>query len=127
MLEFLNKFLASGSFIPHGHCYLWQRDLVLLHLISDALIGLAYFSIPLTLLYFANRRKDLPFNWIFLLFGAFIIACGTTHFLAIWTLWYPTYWVSGLVKAITAVVSVYTALVLVALVPQALALPSLAE
>lgn len=107
MLELIKNFLMPQPFIPHGHCYLWQPDLVWLHLISDTLTGLAYYSIPLTLLYFVRKRKDLPFNWIFILFGSFIVACGTTHFLEVWTLWYPVYYLSGLVKAVTATVSIY--------------------
>jgi hypothetical protein len=120
-------FFTSGSFIPHGHCYLWQTNLVWLHILSDAFIALAYYSIPATLYYFVRKRQDLPFDWIFLLFSAFIVACGTTHLIEIWTLWYPTYWVSGFVKAITALISVITALQLIPLVPQALALPSPAQ
>jgi PAS domain S-box-containing protein len=115
------------GFIPHGHCYLWKPELVGLHVISDALIALAYYSIPLTLVYFVRKRSDLPFNWIFLLFGAFIIACGTTHILQIWTLWHPNYWLSGYLKAITAAVSVCTAVLLIPLIPKALALPSPAQ
>lgn len=124
MWEFLTNIFASDSFIPHGHCYLWKSELVWLHIMSDFLIAIAYYSIPITLVYFVSKRQDLPFNWIFLLFGTFIIACGTTHLIEIWTLWYPTYWLSGFVKSLTAIVSVYTALELVPLVPKALALPS---
>ncbi|MEW6494608.1 MAG: ATP-binding protein [Cyanobacteriota bacterium] len=127
MLEGLKHLFAAGTFIPHGHCYLWKPELVWLHVMSDALIAIAYYSIPVTLVYFVRKRGDLPFNWIFLLFGAFIIACGTTHLMEIWTLWHPIYWVSGLLKAITAVVSLYTAAELVPLVPKALALPSPAQ
>ncbi|MBW4557595.1 MAG: response regulator [Trichormus sp. ATA11-4-KO1] len=118
---------SSGSFIPHGHCYLWQTKLVWLHLLSDALIAIAYYSIPATLFYFVRKRQDLPFYWIFLLFSAFIVACGTTHLMAIWTLWHPTYWLSGLVKAGTATISLITAVALLPLVPKALALPSPAQ
>ncbi len=127
MLEVLKIFFASGPFIPHGHCYLWKPHLVWLHILSDSLIALAYYSIPVTLVYFVRKRQDLPFNWIFLLFGSFIVACGTTHVIEIWTLWHPTYWLSGSIKAATAMVSVYTALELVPLVPKALALPSPAQ
>lgn len=127
MLEVLKNLFTSRMFIPHGHCYLWKPELVWLHIMGDALIALAYYSIPITLVYFVRKRVDLPFNWIFLLFGAFIVACGTTHVMEIWTLWHPTYWLSGLIKAITAVVSVCTAVLLVPLVPQALALPSPAK
>ena len=65
--------MMSDLFIPHGHCYLWNTQLVGLHLLSDLTIAIAYFSIPLTLFYFVEQREDLPFNWIFTLFGAFII------------------------------------------------------
>jgi PAS domain S-box-containing protein len=119
--------LASSPFIPHGHCYLWNRELVWLHLLSDSCIALAYYSIPLTLLYFVQKRKDLPFNWIFLLFSAFIVACGTTHIMEVWTLWHPSYWLSGILKALTALISLYTAIVLVRLLPAALALVSPAQ
>ncbi|MBE8990912.1 response regulator [Nostoc sp. LEGE 12450] len=124
MSELWANFFTSGSFIPHGHCYLWQTNLVWLHILSDAFIALAYYSIPATLFYFVRKRQDLPFDWIFLLFSAFIVACGTTHLIEIWTLWHPTYWVSGFVKVVTAIISVITAVQLVSLVPQALALPS---
>ncbi len=124
MSELWVNLFSSGPFIPHGHCYLWKTDLVLLHIVSDALIALAYYSIPTTLFYFVRKRRDLPFDWIFLLFSAFIVACGSTHIIEIWTLWYPTYWVSGLVKAVTAVISLSTAVLLVFSVPQLLAIPS---
>ena len=122
--EFWTNFLTSESFIPHGHCYLWQTNLVWLHILSDAFIALAYYSIPATLFYFVRKRQDLPFDWIFLLFSGFIVACGTTHLMEIWTLWHPIYWMSGFLKAVTATISVITAVELIPLVPQALALPS---
>lgn len=124
MWNSLTNFFYSGNFIPHGHCYLWKPELVWLNVISDSLIALAYYSIPVLLVYFVSKRRDLPFHWMFLLFGAFIISCGTTHLLEVWTLWYPHYWLSSFFKVITALVSMYTALELVPLLPKALALPS---
>ena len=109
--------------MPHGHCYLWNPQLVWLHVVSDALIALAYLSIPFTLVYLARKRRDIPFNGIFFSFGMFIVACGTTHVMEIWTLWTPAYWISGTVKAVTAVASIATALFLIRLVPGALAIP----
>jgi len=127
MKEIFKTLFISENFIPHGHCYLWNPGLVWLHILSDTLIALAYYSIPLTLAYFAHKRQDLPFKSIFFLFIAFILSCGTTHILEVWTLWHPVYWLSGSVKAITALVSIYTALKLWSLIPQALALPSRVE
>ncbi|ACC83774.1 EAL domain-containing protein [Nostoc punctiforme] len=127
MLEFWKSLFAYKQFIPHGHCYLWKPELVGLHIVSDSLIALAYYSIPIALVYFVRKRQDFPFNWIFLLFATFIITCGTTHLMDIWTLWYPTYWLSGCIKAITAIISLYTASELIPLIPKALALPSHAQ
>lgn len=127
MLESFTNLFAAEFFIPHGHCYLWKSSLVWLHVASDSLIGLSYYSIPIMLFYFVHKRRDVPFQWIFRLFGAFIIACGTSHLMAVWTLWHPDYWISGGIKLITAVVSVYTVAELFTLIPNALALSSPAQ
>jgi PAS domain S-box-containing protein len=124
MLEFLKTLFSSDNFMPHGHCYLWNPGVLWLHITSDALIAAAYYSIPFTLVYFTRHRKDVPFNWMFLCFATFIVACGTTHLMEIWVIWHPTYWLSGLIKAVTALVSVPTAILLLKLVPQALVIPS---
>lgn len=116
--------LLSNYYIPHGHCYLWQPSLVWLHLLSDLFISLAYFSIPLMLIYFVYEKKDIPFNKIFLLFSSFILFCGLTHIMAIITLWYPIYWLSGFIKILTAIISLLTAFELSTIIPLALALPT---
>jgi PAS domain S-box-containing protein len=126
MLDFFKRLLES-DFMPHGMCYLWNPQIVWLHLLSDSLIFLAYFAIPIELVYFVRRRRDLPFHWIFLMFGAFILGCGTTHLMEIWTLWHGTYRLSGLIKLGTGLVSVGTAVALAPLIPKALALPSPAQ
>src|SRR5882724_11803312 len=123
MVEFLRK-LFSSDFMPHGYCYLWTPGIIWLHAISDGTIALSYYLIPLGLVYFVRKRQDLPFHWMFLLFGLFIFGCGTTHLMEVWTLWHGTYRLAGVIKAITAVASVATAAVLVPLIPKALALPS---
>lgn len=110
--------------MPHGHCYVWMPGLVWLHQLSDGLITVSYYSIPITLAYFAKKRADLPYRWVFLMFCAFIVACGTTHLMEIVTLHVPYYWVSGSVKAMTAVLSITTAIVLIFLTPKALTLRS---
>jgi signal transduction histidine kinase len=115
---------STDGFMPHGMCYEWKPGVIWLHVVSDGLIALAYYSIPLTLMYFVRRRKDLVFDWIFICFAIFIVACGTTHVMEIFNIWHPTYWLSGTIKAVTALASIITAILLVRLVPAALALPS---
>ena len=117
-VELITGLFSPSNFMPHGYCYLWNMELVSLHLISDALIALSYFSIPVTLVYFIRKRRDLPFSWIFVCFGVFILACGATHAMEIWNLWHANYWLSGGIKAVTALASVATAILLVRLIPQ---------
>jgi len=110
---------AADGFLPHGYCYLWNTPLLATHVISDLLIGLSYVAISLTLVYLVHRaRRDIPFSVIFIAFGLFIVACGATHFVEIWTLWQPVYWLAGGVKVVTAVASVSTAAVLPTIVPK---------
>ncbi|HEY9694865.1 MAG TPA: ATP-binding protein [Oculatellaceae cyanobacterium] len=117
----LQNLLVANGFMPHGHCYLWKPALVWLHLSSDTLIGLAYVSISATLTYLVYKaRREIPYHWMFLAFGLFIVACGATHFMEVWTLWTPVYWLAGEIKLITAVASVTTAIMLPPLVPQVL-------
>lgn len=127
MLGFLANTFSEDGFMPHGHCYLWTPDLLWTYVLSDAMIGLAYYTIPVAMLYFVRKRGDLQFSWIFVCFSAFIFACGTTHFLAIWTIWHPNYWLDASLKAVTAAVSVVTAILLWPLVPKALQIPSLGQ
>ena len=122
MWELVKNIFSPTQYMPHGHCYLWQTPLVWLHITGDFLIAIAYYSIPAMLIYFVFKRRDVPFLGIFALFGAFIILCGTGHLLEIWTLWHSAYWLSGLEKAITALVSCYTAASMVTLLPQFLSL-----
>lgn len=123
MWDFL-KALFETDFMSHGHCYRWLPEVLWLHVISDALIALAYFSIPFALIYFIRKRSDLAFKQIFVLFVLFILLCGATHLMGIWSVWHGTYRLTGVIKAATALVSVGTAVVLWPLVPQALRLPS---
>jgi len=114
-------------YIPHGYCLSWNPRLLALHIGSDAIIALSYASIPVMLMKLVRQRHDLQFSWAFVLFGAFILACGATHALSVWTVWHPDYLVAGLVKALTALVSVGTAAVLWPLIPKAIALPGPAQ
>src|SRR6185436_4955647 len=66
-------------------------------------------------------------HWMFIAFGVFILACGATHAMAIWTLWQPMYRLDGLVKAVTAIASVTTAICLIRLLPALLQIPSLRQ
>jgi PAS domain S-box-containing protein len=119
----LLKQLFSTAFMPHGFC-LRDPGLIKLHAISDGVIGISYFAIPIALFLFVRRRRDLAVPWLFALFGLFILSCACTHVFAVITLWYPAYRLEGLVKAVTAGVSLATAVVLFCVLPRMVDLPS---
>jgi len=115
--------ILAANFLPHLYCYLGKPGLVWTHVIADSCIGLAYFTISVTLAYLVHKgRRDIPFHWMFLAFGAFIIACGGTHFMEVVTVWIPVYVLSASLKVVTALVSVATAVLLPFTVPQVLSL-----
>ncbi len=123
ILQFATR-LFHTDFMRRGDCVGWRPEIVWLHVLSDATIALAYYSIPIALLIFVARRKDLAFPRMFIMFAGFILACGTTHVLGGLAFWHPMYRLDGLVKLLTAGLSVATAAVLWPLIPKALALPS---
>jgi CheY-like chemotaxis protein len=124
MFASLQRLFDSSTLSPHGICLLWEPGLIWLHVISDALIAAAYFSIPVALAIFVSKRRDIAFGWVFWAFALFILFCGFTHVLSIVTLWVPIYGVEGIVKLLTAAASIVTAVMLWLLLPKLLALPS---
>lgn len=124
MLDRLMRFILQTGLPPHGFCLLWDPGLVWTHVIADALIAMAYYSIPVVLWLFLRRRPDLEFGWVLGLFALFILACGTTHLISILVLWVPAYGIEALVKVITAGASIVTAIVLWPLLPKLVAVPS---
>ncbi|WP_431015182.1 ATP-binding protein [Bradyrhizobium pachyrhizi] len=124
MWSFLERLLDSSTFSPHGICLLWEPELIWLHVISDAIIAASYFSIPFALAILVSKRRDFQFGWMAWPFAAFILACGLTHVFSIYTLWVPIYGLEGLLKALTAVASIFTAVLLWPLIPRILAIPT---
>jgi len=118
---FLGRSLRGLDFMPHSFCYLGNTTLIATHMVSDLLIGISYVVISLTLVYLVRASAGgIPFHWMFLAFGTFIIACGATHFMEVVTLWTPVYWASAYVKVITAGASVATAIALPFTIPRIL-------
>ena len=114
-------------YVPREVCMNYEQDVKWTHVASDVVIAAAYYSIPLALVYFVRRRKDVAFGPMFYLFAAFILACGTTHVFSVIAIWHPYYRLDGLVKGLTALVSILTAIMLWPLIPKALLLPSPAQ
>ena len=118
---------ATSDYMAHGFCFSWEPGLVWIHVASDIATGIAYYSIALALLYYAYKRRDITFYGLLISFAAFILACGTTHFFAAYTVYDPTYWQEGYVKAFTALISIASAIYFIPQMPKALDMPSLAK
>ena len=120
-MQALTTIFDTTQLMPHGYCLVWNSALLWLHVISDALIVLSYYAIPLILFYFIRKYHDFPYSKLVIIFAAFIVACGTTHLFSIITLWQPLYWQEGLLKLLTAVLSLTTAIVMIVVTPKILA------
>ena len=118
---------VATSYMEHGYCFSWDTGLVTIHVASDVAAGLAYYTIAAAMFYCAFKRRDLPFLTVYLLFSTFVLACGTTHLFAAYTIYVPAYWAEGYVKAFTAVISVLSAILFIPLIPKGLNMPSLAR
>jgi signal transduction histidine kinase/ABC-type transport system involved in multi-copper enzyme maturation permease subunit len=127
MLGSIVKFFSIKGFMPHGMCLLWTPSILWTLVVSNALITLSYILIPLALVYVYVKRNEFDYVWIFLLFGAFIILCGITHFVNIVTYWKPIYGVQAIADLMTAIVSITTAAVLWLIVPKLLKVPTAQE
>ena len=123
----ISSWLFNNGLQPHGWCIAWDPALLWSMVASDALIAAAYFSIPLTILYFYRKRQDPALRVVALLFSLFIVSCGLTHVLEIWTLWSPVYGLQAATKVVTALTSVFTALALWQMMPRGLRVPSVAQ
>ncbi|WP_223261137.1 putative bifunctional diguanylate cyclase/phosphodiesterase [Methylophilus medardicus] len=124
MMDAFLSLLVPSDFMPHGHCYLWTPVLLWMYVVSDTVIAISYYTIPIALLYLVKKRADLEFNWVFVMFSLFIFACGTTHLIGILTIWHPAYWLDATMKSVTAVASGITAIMLWRLMPVALTITS---
>jgi two-component system cell cycle sensor histidine kinase/response regulator CckA len=102
----------------------WSSSLVDLYVVSEGVIAASFAIIAAALFYLAKRRRDLPFAWIFWSFGVFILACGATYAVDLWSVWTPSYWAAGVLRALTAAASLTTAISLVRLLPRALSVPA---
>ncbi|MFS7925958.1 putative non-specific serine/threonine protein kinase [Helianthus anomalus] len=95
------------------------RNIMETQRVSDFLIAVAYFSIPIELLYFVSC-SNVPFKWVLVQFILFIVLCGMTHLLNGWTYdAHPFQLMLALTvfKFLTALVSFATAITLFTLIP----------
>ncbi|MAM34349.1 MAG: hypothetical protein CMH28_04670 [Micavibrio sp.] len=117
MAGFLESVIGN-DYMPHGYCFLWQPELLWLHALSDLIIAIAYFSIPISIgVVLYKRKKAIPFYWLFGLFAGFIFLCGLTHIVEMISIWKAFYYIEGLLKLLTAALSIATALLVFPLIP----------
>ena len=72
------------QYTPRSICMNNELPVIWLHIISDSAIALAYFTIPLALVHFIRRRKDVAFHWGFICFAVFILAAAPPTRSASW-------------------------------------------
>jgi hypothetical protein len=106
----MTDWFGANAYIPHGFCMAWEPDLVAAVLLSNGLIALSYMIIAGWLVLKAMEPAPARPRWLYWGFAAFIFCCGTSHVLDNARLWFQWYRFQSLVLAITALVSVFMAM-----------------
>jgi diguanylate cyclase (GGDEF)-like protein/PAS domain S-box-containing protein len=119
MFDSIVNYFGNSNFLPHGYCLAWDPLLLWSMVGSDLAIAVSYFSIPVALLIFMRRHRNLKFTWVFGLFGLFIFACGSMHLINILNVWRPVYRLDAVLGVLTAAISTLTAITLWPLLPKA--------
>ncbi|MFO1419304.1 MAG: EAL domain-containing protein [Methylotetracoccus sp.] len=122
-MNLLDAFQSLDTGAPHGYCLLWNPILVVSHVGADVLIALSYFSIPAVIAVYLHKRPTTKHRLVLWMFGAFIMSCGMTHLMRVWVLWHADYAAEALIKSVTALISVVTAVMLWPLLPHVLRIP----
>ena len=125
--EFFKKLFDSSDWPARWHCGRWTDFHGWLYIISDLLVWSAYFSIPLVIIRYISKKQNIRFVRLYFLFAAFIMACGTTHFIDAVSFWVPAYRLNALVRLITGILSWTTVFYLVKFLPVAFSLKSQKE
>ncbi len=119
------SFFSTEQFMPHGMCYQWQTDILMTSVISDVATAAAYYSVTAAFIYFVKKRTDILYPWFFILAGSIIFAaCGTSHLISAIVIWEPIYGISAITKAVTAVSSMATGVLIWYVLPFFLKIPS---
>lgn len=118
ILDFFQKLFDVSDWPPRWICGEWSSFHGWLYIGSDIAIWLAYFIIPVIIIYFIQSKPNIPFSPVFWLFGAFILLCGITHLLDAIIFWWPGYRISALFRFLTAVVSFATVFALIRDLPK---------
>lgn len=117
-MEGLDNTVLNDRFMPSGYCLLWQPELVWMHALADLVIAISYISIPVIIFFILHKRKNMiPFSWVIVMFASFIFLCGLTHLMELIGIWHAYYYLEGMIKILTAAVSMATAVLLIPLIP----------
>jgi len=96
-------------------------------IVTDLAIAASYLAIPLTMaVVFRNRKDDIPYPWLWMLFVAFIVACSLTHLMHVWSALRGIEILGGrvVINFLCAAASVVTAIAFTYVLPQINELPS---
>ncbi|CAN5479490.1 hypothetical protein BH11BAC2_BH11BAC2_21780 [soil metagenome] len=122
IVDFFRGLFDTTGFPPRWHCGKWTEFHGWFYIISDLMIWSAYFAIPLLIINYISKRKELKYYKIYFLFAAFILSCGLTHLLDAIIFWFPLYRLSALIRFITGVLSWFTVYHLFKMLPAAFSL-----
>jgi len=116
--------------LQRSPAYTPPQFLTWLSLASSLSIALAFCVMPFSLFRIVRQRSDVPFGWVVLCIAGFLFLCGVSAFLGLLTVWFQgpvIVWSLVISRLAEALLSVATLLILRALVPHILEIPTTAQ
>ncbi|HTH47015.1 MAG TPA: hypothetical protein VMB21_05855, partial [Candidatus Limnocylindria bacterium] len=120
----MSQLFGITDFTPWAHGSGWSQTLGRIHLVADLLLGGAFLAVPVCILWYVLRRRDLYFPWLYWLFASFILAGGLVFLVEASLYWSPWYRLSAGMRVLAALLAWAAVLGVVRVLPRAMALPS---
>ena len=113
-----------SNFKAHGLDFVNTPVLFWGFVIANLITFIAYIGIPILLVYFISKRRDMIFQPTFIFFALFIVLCGIHHLLHTITFFYPIYGIEMVNDIAMAAVSIGTFFSLFSVLKKAIKLMS---
>ncbi|MDR3375947.1 MAG: HWE histidine kinase domain-containing protein, partial [Ancalomicrobiaceae bacterium] len=109
-----------------GRGYVTDGSIVALQIISELVTAIACFAAALGIAWYARHRHGMAdeYRRVAILLCTFAVACGLTRIVDVSLVWFPYFWVIGLLEAFTAATTLVAAVALWPKLPGLIALPS---
>jgi PAS domain S-box-containing protein len=118
--EFWSRLFDTQDFHQPWEHALWNTGLGFALMAAHLATALAYFTIPVLVLFFLMRLKEVRWSRLWFLFFVLLVIGGLVHFLSASTFWWPAYRFHVVVNVAMAAISWVAVIALIPIIPRLL-------